>query len=275
MAWTDEQLLYFMQFTHPEKVYADMPGMQEGALAALFGLELAEYRRIKAAQAAAVRGAAEELLADVAFAAQVDRLPLAPGATVVGVGDSITDDSQSWLEILRHVLAMRRAQGGLTVINAAVSGDTTNNLISRFVGVVQRQPDWILCMVGANDARRHGKQPSKVLVSLSETADNLAMMRHFAATETAARWIWLTPSPVIEEKIPLDWHLGPLELSWTNRDLAAIADLVRQQKDPVVDLQAAFGFPVNPDLLRSDGLHPSLAGQKVILRALVERWSAS
>ncbi len=272
MAWTHEQLLYFMQFTHPEKVYADMPGMEESTLAALFGLELAEYRGIKAAQAAAVRSAAEELLADVAFAAQVDRLPLAPGGTVVGVGDSITDDAHSWLEILRQVLALRRAQDDITICNAAVSGDTTNNLISRFMGVVLRQPDWILCMVGTNDARRHGKQPSKVLVSLEETAQNLDMMRHFAATETTARWVWLTPSPVIEEKIPLDWHLGPLELSWTNRDLSAIADLMRQQTDPVVDLQAALGFPVNPDLLRSDGLHPSLAGQKVILRALVERW---
>jgi len=46
---------------------------------------------------------------------------------------------------------------------------------------------------------------------------------------------------------------------------------VRGQTDPVVGVQAIFGVPANPDLLLSDGLHPSLAGQKAIVRALVER----
>jgi len=47
--------------------------------------------------------------------------------------------------------------------------------------------------------------------------------------------------------------------------------LMRTLPDPVVDLQAIFGTPANPDYLLPDGLHPSLAGQKAIVTALIER----
>jgi acetyl esterase/acyl-CoA thioesterase-1 len=38
-----------------------------------------------------------------------------------------------------------------------------------------------------------------------------------------------------------------------------------------VDLQALFGEPPDPALLLADGLHPSLEGQKAILRAVVAK----
>jgi lysophospholipase L1-like esterase len=126
-------------------------------------------------------------------------------------------------------------------------------------------------MAGTNDARAHGKQPAKTMVSRGETALNLAALRHFAATETSAKWVWLTPPPVIEHKIAAHWHLGGGEMAWSNRDVSAIADMVRAQSDLVVDIHAAFGNPANPDLLLPDGLHPSLAGQTLIARKLVER----
>jgi lysophospholipase L1-like esterase len=49
--------------------------------------------------------------------------------------------------------------------------------------------------------------------------------------------------------------------------------VIHRQPDPVVDLQDAFGTPPPPELLLPDGLHPSLAGQKTIVRALVETLS--
>ena len=96
------------------------------------------------------------------------------------------------------------------------------------------------------------------------------MLRNFAATQTQARWVWMTPAPVIETKIPAHWFLGQFQLMWCNQDLDAIADVIRGQPDPAVDLQAVFGDPPDADLLLPDGLHPSLAGQKAIVKALVE-----
>ena len=64
-----------------------------------------------------------------------------------------------------------------------------------------------------------------------------------------------------------------MQLGWRNDDLAAVAEAVRRQPDPVVDLYALFGVPANPGWLLPDGLHPSLAGQKAIVTALIERLS--
>ena len=114
-----------MQYHHPEKTLADLPGGQEigdELLAPFFGTDVRTYREIKDAFAERARQCARELLEDVRFARLVDRLPFEPGSTVVGLGDSITDDSQSWFEILRHLLAEHRPNDGVKLVNAGISG---------------------------------------------------------------------------------------------------------------------------------------------------------
>ncbi len=202
---------------------------------------------------------------------RVDRLPFGRGQTVVGLGDSITDDYQSWFEILRNLVEARRPQDGIRFVNAGISGDTTSQIISRFLGVVQERPAWILSMMGTNDVRRHGEDPTKILVSHDETAANLAMTRHFAEEQTNATLIWMTPTPVIEERIAESPFLAPQQLMWRNDDLEEVAGIVRDIDDPVIDLQDIMRKPADPELLLPDGLHPSLEGQQLIAAALVER----
>ena len=264
-----DKLSYLFQFTHPEKILSLMPVVTEATIAPLFGLSKATYAHMKHAFAERARQAAEELLSDSAFASQVDRLPFAPGSMVIGVGDSVTDDYQSWLVILRDVLAARRPHEKVHVVNAGKSGDTTTEIISRFLAVVRKKPDWVLFFAGANDVRRHGLAPTKPLVSLEETELNLRVLRNFAATQTQARWVWMTPPPVIESKITEHWYLGSQQVSWSNQDVLAVANMMRRSGDLVADVHAAFGDPVDPALLLDDGIHPSLAGQQLILRTLV------
>ena len=271
---SSEQQAYVLQFQHPKKILAGMPGMSDATVAAIFGIAVEVYRRLRGRFAKRALQAAHDLLADAEFAERVDRLPFKPGDTVVGLGDSITDDDQSWLEILRALVEVQRPQDRIQIVNAGISGDTTSQMISRFVDVVVQEPDWIICMAGTNDARRHGRWPTKVLVSIEETRKNLEMLRNFAATQTSAQRVWMTPTPVIEDQIASDWFLGPRQLVWSNEDLSAIADAVRDQPDLVVDLWTTFGTPADPDLLLPDGLHPSLAGQIKIVSDLVDRLSA-
>ncbi len=262
-----EQRSMLHQFLHPEKLY---PTLDEPAIAGTIGTPVELYRQIKAQLTAATQRAAEELLAQPDFAERVDRLPFTTGSTVIGLGDSITDDWQSWLEILHCLLSIRRPQENIRVVNAGISGDTTTHIIRRFVGVVAEKPDWIICMIGTNDATRHGEKALDVVVSPKETEKNLALMRNYAATQTSAQWVWITPYAVIPEKIANHWFLGTLQLVITNEDLGAVADAVRRQKDPILDLQKVLGSTPNPEYLLDDGLHPSLLGQKAIVRALVE-----
>src|SRR3712207_287749 len=94
-----------VQFQHPEKAYSYLPGMNEANVAALLGMDAATHRAIRERFDAAARGAALDLLAEPSFAGSVERLPFRAGETVLALGDSFTDDLQSWLEILRHLLA--------------------------------------------------------------------------------------------------------------------------------------------------------------------------
>src|SRR5262245_9754635 len=121
-----QEILGLVQSVHPEKLYFYLPGFtNEEALAGIYGLDVETYRAIKARFANAALGGAQELLGDTSFVAAVDRLPIAPGTTVVAIGDSYTDDLQSWFEILRHLLELRRPQDGIRLVNAGVSARTT------------------------------------------------------------------------------------------------------------------------------------------------------
>ena len=267
-------LEYVIQFQHPEKVLAGLPTQPEitdAMIAPFFGVDADVYEQIRAGFAVRAREAALELLQNFDFRERVDRLPFEAGTTVVGLGDSITDDLQSWFEILRSLVEERRPQDRIRFVNAGISGDTTSQIISRFLGVVQQGPAWIISMMGTNDVRRHGEDPTKILVRHDETEANLNMIRNFAEEQTRANRIWMTPTPVIEDRIADSPFLAPQQLMWRNEDLEEVADIVRGIDDPVIDLQDVMRNPVDPELLLPDGLHPSLEGQRTIAAALVER----
>ena len=268
-------LEYVVQFQHPEKMLAGVPAQPEitaAMIAPFFGLNANVYEEIRAGFAVRAREAARELLENFDFRERVDRLPFEAGTTVVGLGDNITDDLQSWFEILRNLAEERRPQDGIRFVNAGISGDTTSQIISRFLGgVVQQGPAWIIAMMGTNDVRRHGEDPTKILVSHDETEANLHMIRNFAEEQTRANRIWMTPTPVMEDRIAASPFFATQQLMWRNEDLEEIANIVRGNDDPVVDLQDVIRDPVDPELLLPDGLNPSLEGQRTIAAALVER----
>lgn len=247
-------------------------GLDDRMMAAVYGIDPDVYRRVRAAIDARARAAAAGLLADEAFARRVDALPFAPGQTVLGLGDSLTDDAQSWLEILRHVLRTRRPADGIRLVNAGISGHTSTETLGRgmVLGIVR--PDWVVCLLGSNDARRIGPEPTKTQVSLDETVRNLAALRHLGR-QAGARWVWLTPPPLDEERVDGHPVFARSRLGWRNADVLAIGDALPGVADPAdrtVDLRPVFGVPARADLVELDGVHPSIAGQQAIARALVE-----
>ena len=119
-----------LQYVHLEKLYGYLPGLAE-SLPAIFGVTPEEYATIRDRFDALTRSAAEQLLADAEFAERVSRLPFRRGDRILAVGDSITDDRQSWAEILGHVLTTARPEDELTVVNAGLSAHTTAMILRR------------------------------------------------------------------------------------------------------------------------------------------------
>ena len=266
----DPMIKNLVQFTHLEKTYGYLPGMGDATVAALFGLDEAAYQGARRHFDENARLAAIELLEDPYFAERVDRLPFRPEDNLVGAGDSFTDDLQSWLEILRHLLAVRRPGDGIRITNAGVSAQTSAMALRRFVPLVTQGPDWIVCFLGGNDATRVGPEPNQPQVSLEETARNLEAMRRMAATLADARWVWITPPTFHEKRAGAYPPFRMGHSHWRNEDVLAVGDFIREQEGPVVDVQALFGTPADPELQGPDGVHPSLTGQKAIAKAFVD-----
>ncbi|MFG1945462.1 SGNH/GDSL hydrolase family protein [Nonomuraea sp. NPDC048826] len=253
----------WLRYTHLDKLYGHLPGLNE-ALPAIFGLTRTEYDEIIGRFDESARAAAEDLLADEAFAAALDGLPFRAGQTVLAVGDSNTDDLQSWAEILRHLLAPR----GVQVVNGGLSAHTTAMVLRRWPGTLTAlRPDWVICGLGGNDVTRVGRDAAKTQVSLGESVANLRELRRLAP---GTDWVWLTPVPVVEERVAATPAFAYGQSTWRNDDVVALAKEVSTFPEPVVDLTAVFGVPADPELQGPDGVHVTMAGQVAIVKALVQ-----
>jgi len=273
---SNEQIRWLLKFIQPARTLASLPGsaaLSQETHAALLGLPPELYTTELDRMRAEAREAASELLADPAVASMVDGLPLRKGANVVAFGDSLTSDPQSWAVILSELLAARRAADGITVTTSAVGADTTTHGLVRIGHVVGQQPDWVLFLIGTNDARTQGPHPTKTLVHHEETVRNIAELRQRVSRETKARAVWITPPPVNEEQVAGHQGLARFGVRFRNEDLARVAKIVRGIDGAAIDVFSALGTPPPADLLMGDGLHFTVAGQKRLALEVLKGWS--
>jgi acyl-CoA thioesterase I len=269
------EVITSVQYQHPEKVYFYFPRFQdETFLATMYGIDVETYRAIRSDFEAAAHGAAMELLADETFAAKVDALPFEPGSVVIAIGESDTDDLQSWFEILRHLVDIQRPDDSIQFVNAGISGQTTNDALNQITQVIGQEPGSVFCMLGANDSWRIGADPAKTLVSTEESEKNLAEIRHQVTSQLGASWVWLARPPIDDDRVAAFPGFKMGGFAMRQADIEQFNAFVRDQPEPVVDAQAALGDPAGSDLLGPDGLHATLAGQSAIARAVVETLAA-
>lgn len=256
-----------LQYTHLEKLYGHLPKLV-AALPQIFGLTDQEYRSVRATYDERARTGAADLLRESGTEEAVATIPWAPGERVLAVGDSITDDLQSWAEIMRHLLDLVRPHDRIDVVNGGLSAHTSAMVLRRWPATVATvRPNHVICALGGNDVTRLGKNSTKTVVGLSETVHNLREMRSLAPSVRS--WTWLTPVPVVEERVASFPGFVFGSSSWSNSDIVALANAMHEFTDPVVDLVSHFGVPASPHLQGADGVHPTLAGQQAIVRVLL------
>jgi len=273
---SDEQLRWLLKVIQPEGTLASLPegaSLGREAHAGLLGLPVEIYATELGRMQQEASQAAGALLADPAVASMVDRLPLRKGAKVVAFGDSLTSDPQSWAVVLREMLARRRGADGISVTISAVAGETTTHGLVRVANVISSRPDWILFLIGTNDARTQGPHPTKTLVHHEETARNIAELRERISKETTANCVWITPPAVNEAQVAAHQGLARFGVRFRNEDLARVAKIVREGDGPVIDAFSTLGSPPPSDLLMDDGLHFTLAGQKRMAFEVIRGWS--
>jgi lysophospholipase L1-like esterase len=272
---SDEQVRWLLKVIQPERSLASLPGgasLGQDAHAALLGLPVEIYATELGRMQKEASEAADELLADQAVASMVDRLPLRKGAKVMVFGDSLTSDPQSWAVIVREMLAKRRDSDGISLTISAVAAETTTHALVRAGQIASLRPDWILFLLGTNDARTQGTHPTKTLVHHEETTRNIAELRQRVSRETTANCVWITP-PAANEAQVAHGGLARFGVRFRNEDLERVAGIVRDIDGPVIDAFSSFGSPPPSDLLMGDGLHFTLAGQKRMALEVIRGWS--
>ena len=213
------------------------------------------------------RSAAARLLTGAEFRRAVSGLPFRPEDRVVAVGDSITADRLGWFDLLAHALDLAGACPA-TLVNLGISGNTTADVLERYDLLEAAHPTHVLLMLGTNDARAHGRGSGYRMSTAPETERNLRALIDLVTRDLGAVVTVMTPPAVDQHRIDEFFREEPVR--WQSAAVAEVADVVRKVDPGAVDLHGAIADPVRSDLLESDGVHLSRAGQRFVLGRIVD-----
>ena len=173
----------------------------------------------------------------------------AQAATIVVFGDSISaayglEVDKGWVAKLQQKLALE-APGKHSVINASVSGETTQGGLLRLPGVLaQYKPDVLVLELGGNDGLRG--QPLPLMTQ------NLRVMAGMAKKSEAKVLL-------LGIRIPPNYGKG-----YTESFAAVYPSVAKAEKVAVVPFFLE-GVGGKPELMQADGVHPNAAAQDRVM----------
>lgn len=242
--------------------------------AGIAGIAAEQYSALREEFGRTLELASDQLAQRPGVAVALQSLPFHQDDVVVALGDSITDDLLSWAHLLDNLLAVHRPDLRITLVNSGYTGNTTQEAISRFDTVAALRPNWILQMLGTNDARRHGS--AQLRTTTPEESDrNFAALAELAETETDARLVVLTPPPADGGRADEWTPFAAEKITWKTADVDELAaGLRRRFPDALIDVHLALRDVPTTQWLLPDGIHPSLRGQMLIAETVLLTLSA-
>jgi len=263
---------FMIPFFHVEKRVPLFPGKQnKNAEAALFGIteeELESYRENFEENA---RQAALQILKEDEIVDCLDKIPMDGEETIVGFGDSITEDAQGWFTILKHVLEISVEGANFNFVNAGVSYNTSAEALRRIDrDVIIHEPDWVIVGLGTFDAQRLNIAPHRTLLPLSETWENIEAIQSVLDERVPNPVIWITPAPVITEML----NENPLyDFTIRENDLGQVQELISGKQGAIIDATAQRMGENDPQAWNylPDGLHHSLSGHMETVKAIIKK----
>ncbi|MDE8603218.1 arylesterase [Marinomonas sp. RSW2] len=176
----------------------------------------------------------------------------ASASTLLVMGDSLSAaynlrQQEGWVSLLENQLS--QSNPDISVINASVSGETTQGGLSRFSALLAtHRPNWVVLELGANDALRG--------YPLNQTTINLEKMIEQAHQENVVVLL-------VGNQIPQNYGKRYTQMFFNlYKDIASkynVAYLPFMLK----------GVALNKDLMQNDGLHPNKEGQPIVLQNIL------
>jgi acyl-CoA thioesterase-1 len=173
----------------------------------------------------------------------------AAAPTILVLGDSLSaaygiPRESGWVALLQQQLTNGNV-AHTDVVNASISGDTTDGGLARLPALLQKhKPDIVILELGANDGLR-GFQ-------IRRLRDNLEKLIQLSQTSNAKVLL-------IGIKIPPNYGLR-----YTSDFYESYTLLATQYRIPLVPFLLA-GVATDPEMMQDDRLHPRAEAQKKIL----------
>lgn len=174
---------------------------------------------------------------------------VASASTLLVMGDSLSAahnmrPEAGWVSLLENQLS--ETHPGVSVVNASVSGETTQGGLARFEKLLaEHQPRWVILELGANDALRG--------YPLQQTTENLKNMIE-KAHQSEAKVL------LVGNQIPQNYGKRYTEMFF--KLYKNIADEYQLAYVPFM----LEGVALNKNLMQADGLHPNQDGQPIVLQ---------
>lgn len=169
-------------------------------------------------------------------------------ATVLVVGDSISaafglETQQGWVALLEQRLTEQSSE--FTVVNAAISGETTAGGLARFPKLLEEhQPDYVIIELGGNDGLRG--------LALTHIAANLTDMVQQAKQQGAA---------VLLLGMRLPGNYGKL---YTDAFFNVYQRIAEKEQVALVEF-FLDGVGAVDGMMQADGVHPTVQAQPLLL----------
>lgn len=243
-----------------QKLILDVEERDSGRLAGIFGENEEEIKNL-------ITEFESDLLSESEYARENFKVPEYKGAkplAIAFVGDSITSDRASYLNILRTIYKDNK---NIRFIDAAVSGDKSDDAVMKlFLRVMNHKPDLVHILLGTNDLRRNENEYSKPCINIEEIKANLI---HIIKTVKASgsNVIISTISPIDNERLRLrfpddNWYYEQNDIDSLNE---AICEMAAEYDVELNDMRPIYAQFDKDDILLSDGLHLNQKGQRLLL----------
>ena len=169
-------------------------------------------------------------------------------ANLLVMGDSLSAaynlrQQDGWVSLLENKLSSSHPQ--TTIINASISGETTQGGLSRFPALLDKyKPRWVILELGANDALRG--------YPLQQTISNLETMVE-QAQQIDAKVL------LVGNQIPQNYGKR-----YTQMFFNLYKDIAQKYQTNYIPFMLE-NVALNKDLMLGDGLHPNAQGQIIVL----------
>jgi lysophospholipase L1-like esterase len=261
-----EHLPYELDFMHKYNLHKLLGLLIEDDdlrfISGIYGVGFRDIRQIEQGFKSTIERVAKEL------EGRVQPKSLDTPCRIAAIGDSISSDRQSWVKILNHLWkddSMRE------VIDCAISGDTSGDLINRFYSsVLNENFQWAVLFIGTNDCRELDDDAHVSNISLEEYKRNMAYMME-SLLSRGIRVINVTIPPVDNKRLraqfpDTNWCYDKARIDRTND---FIRDLAKKSGTTLADLAKKIDGH-SGEVLENDGIHLNGEGQLLLCELLLD-----